>query len=76
LALGAYRIKNNVLNEQRKSLRKHTKVTEERKCVICRANEDGKIVNLFIANGAKGSTPQNASRKMIPSFGLHLLPTW
>jgi len=73
--LGAYRIKNNLSNEQRKSLSKLAKVTEERKSVICRADEDGKIVNRFIANGMKGSTPQNATRKIIPSFGLHLLPT-
>jgi len=44
LVLKAYRTKNNLSKEQRKSFSKLAKLTEERKIVICRADKDGKIV--------------------------------
>ena len=46
LVLKAYRTKNNLSKEQRKSFSKLAKLTEERKIVICRADKDGKIVIL------------------------------
>jgi len=46
LVLKAYRTKNNLSKEQRKSFSKLPKLTEERKIVICRADIDGKIVIL------------------------------
>jgi len=44
--LKAYRTKNNLSKEQRKSFSKLAKLTEERKIVICRVDKDGKIVIL------------------------------
>ena len=46
LLLKAYRTKNNLSKEQRKSFSKLAKLTEKRKIVICRAYKDGKIVIL------------------------------
>jgi len=46
LVLEAYRTNNNLSHEERKSLSKLAKLTEERKIVICRADKDGKIVIL------------------------------
>jgi len=46
LVLDAYRTNNNPLKEQKKSLCKLAKLTEERKIVICRADKDGKIITL------------------------------
>ena len=46
LVLKAYRTKNNLRKEQRKSFSKLAKLTEERKIVICRADKDGKIIIL------------------------------
>ena len=46
LVLKAYRTKNNLSKEQRKSFSKLAKLTEERKIVMCRADKDGKIVIL------------------------------
>ena len=46
MVLKAYRTKNNLLKEQKKSFSKLAKLTEERKIVICRADKDGKIVIL------------------------------
>jgi len=46
LVLKAYRTKNNLSKEQRKSFSKLAKLTEERKIVICRADKDGKIIIL------------------------------
>ena len=46
LVLKAYRMKNNLSKEQRKSFSKLAKLTEERKIVICRVDKDGKIVIL------------------------------
>jgi len=47
LVLKAYRTKNNLSKDQRKSFSKLAKLTtEERKIVICRADKDGKIVIL------------------------------
>ena len=45
LVLEAYRTNKNLSHEERKSLSKLAKLTEERKIVICRA-DDGKIVIL------------------------------
>jgi len=44
--LEAYRSNNNLSIEERKSLSKLAKLTEERKFVIFRADKDGKIVIL------------------------------
>jgi len=46
LVLKAYRTNNNLSNEERKSLSKLAKLTEERKIAICRADKEGKIVIL------------------------------
>ena len=46
LLLEAYRTNNNSSHDERKSLSKLAKLTEERKIVICRADKDGKIVIL------------------------------
>ena len=46
LGLKAYRTANNLSKEQRKSLSKLVKLTDERKIAICRADKDGKIVIL------------------------------
>ena len=44
MVLEAYRTNKNLSHEERKSLSKLAKLTEERKIVICRADKDGKIV--------------------------------
>jgi len=46
LVLEASRTNNNLSHEERKSLRKLAKLTEERKIVICQADKDGKIAML------------------------------
>ena len=46
MVLEAYRSNNNLSIEERKSLSKLAKLTEERKFVIFRADKDGKIVIL------------------------------
>ena len=46
LVLDAYRKNKNLSKEQRKSLCKLAKLTEERKIVICRADKAGKILIL------------------------------
>ena len=46
LVLKAYRTKNNLSKEQRKSFSKLAKLTEETKILICRVDKDGIIVIL------------------------------